>query len=214
MDTQLRDALKAGGATIIDAVKIIYPTFTLRLATGLALIGGEQYLPEDPSYGSLSAVGELRDGEADQAPRLDITLLPNSAAAQTALTAPDTQGSVVIYMWGAINPLTGAVVGQCETPFIGTTDIYNNAIELNAWSVVVDCASGLDRALEANEGQRANDPFHQLCWPGEQGMDGVTGVANTIWWGMMPPRGGAGTTGSAGGGVINRWTGGVITGLQ
>lgn len=202
MDTLLRDRLKKNGATIIDAVKIVYPTFTLRLATGLASIFGESYVPLEPTYGSLSTVGELRDGDTDFAPRLDITLLPASAAAQDALTAPETQGSRVYYMWGAIDPVTGLVIGQSETPFIGTTDIYNCAIEQHSWPVTIDCASGLDRAIEANEGQRANDPFHRLCWPGETGMKGVTGVARSIWWGTLPPRG-----------TINPGAGGTLPGI-
>lgn len=202
MDTQLRDRLKANGATIIDAVKIVYPTFTLRVATGLCVINGEQYLPADPDYGMLSRVGELQDGETDQAPRLDLTFLPVDGAALDALTAPETQGSRVYYLWGAIDPETGTLVGQAEQPFIGSTDVYHISMEAQSWEIIMDCRSGLDRAIEANEGQRANDPFHQKCWPGEKGMSGVTGVSRTIWWGTNPPAGGSHY--GSGGGTMGR----------
>lgn len=208
MDSTLKAALKAGGAMVFDACKLVYPDHEYRLTSaGSLTINSEVYDDGDDSDGlgtidfNLSHIEEYADG-TEGAPRCRIVLLCRTQAALDALSAPDTQWSRVYAWWGALSPETGQLIGEAERPFIGYTDLSEIEITEEGWTLTLDCASGLDQALDAGEGQRFSNAFHQICWPGELGMDGVTGLTETIWWGMYPP---AGTQrGSSGGGLIGR----------
>lgn len=208
MHSATKAALQAGGALIVDAVKLVYPTETYRfISAGFATINGEDYEDDHPAA-ALSAVEEYADGGDDEAPRNRISLLARSAAAQTALVAPAAQWSRVYCWWAALDPQTGLLIGEAERPFIGRVDVPDVEISKDAWSVVLDCASGLDQALDEGEGHRLSDTFQQLCWPGELGLSFVTGVSETVWWGTNPPRGTGRTVGGggSGGGLFGRMT--------
>lgn len=198
MDSTFKAALQAGGALIFDALKLVYPGGDYRvISAGFATIGSELYEADAHGF-TLSSVEEYSDGGDNTAPRCKIVLLSDDYAVLTALGEPDTQWSRVYAWWGALDPETGALIGEAERPFIGRTDVADYEITENGWSLTLDCASGLDQALDYGEGQRYSDPFHQKCWPGELGCEFVTGLLETVWWGLYPPitmNGGGGGTG-------------------
>jgi hypothetical protein len=50
--------------------------------------------------------------------------------------------------------------------------------------------SAFDYFFEDGEGQRLNGQFHHAVWPGEKGLDNVTGVTKKIYWGALGPNSG------------------------
>lgn len=207
MDTDLKAALRSGAARYFTAIKVEYPDFTLRLVNaGFVVIDGETYLSRDATYGALGSVERVSDGSGKDAPRCRIQLLPPTAAAMTALADPEAQLSPVTVLWGVVNASTGAVIGAPEEPFIGLTDIPEISIGRESWGVVLDCCSGLDRALDSTEGLRLAPAFQNTVWPGETSFDQVTGVDDPVYWGMRPPAGAISGVGGSSGGFVGRVT--------
>ena len=104
--------------------------------------------------------------------------------------------------WGVVDKDSCDLFGQAEEPFFGLTDTAAFSLDESGWRVTLDCTAGLDRALDAYEGFRLSPGFHKSIWPGETGLDNVTGVDDPVWWGLRPP---AGTLVSGGGsGFVGR----------
>lgn len=204
MDSTFKAALQAGGALIFDALKLVYPGGDYRvISAGFATIGSELYEADAHGF-TLSSVEEYSDGGDNTAPRCKIVLLSDDYAVLTALGEPETQWSRVYAWWGAIDPATGVLIGEAERPFLGRTDVADYEITEDGWSLTLDCASGLDQALDYGEGQRYSDAFHQKRWPGELGCEFMTGLVETVWWGTNPPRGTVTGGGGGGTGFIGR----------
>lgn len=190
MDSSLKTALQGGAATTFRAVHLAYPGFDLRLTDqGFVTLGGHVYAAEDATYGVLSTVGEISDGDGSEAARLTLTLLVPTLSAVEALWDPAAQGSPVTLYWGAVDSETGALIGAAETPFVGVVDTVRLMTGPEGWSLEIDCASGQDLALEAYEGQTLSDGFHQSIWPGERGLEYANGVQGKVYWGLDEPRG-------------------------
>ena len=202
MHSATKEALRNGGALIFDAVKLVYPDGDYRvISAGFATIDSELY--EANAHGFvLSSVEEYSDGGDNTAPRCRIVLLSDDYDVLTALGEPDTQWSRTYAWWGALDPDTGLLIGEAERPFLGRTDVADYEITETGWSLTLDCASGLDQALDYGEGQRYSDAFHQKRWPGELGCEFMTGLVETVWWGTNPPRGTV--TGGGGTGLVSR----------
>lgn len=192
MDATLQAALAQPAPWIFGAVKIELPEYSLRLIDGSAqlLIGTETYVGEDPTFGTLDSISELSEELGDQAPEVTISLFPPDLSATATLSHPDMQGSLVNLMLGAVDPISGAVLGAPESMFLGEVDVPTVTLGENGQrSVSYTIVSVFERLFETEEGQRASDGYHQSIYPGELGLDFMTGTDVNLYWGSKPPAG-------------------------
>lgn len=192
MDAALQAALAQPAPTLFGAIKIEFPDHVLRLLDGSAqlLINGETYVGQDPVFGTLASISELSEELDDSAPEITIGLFPPDLSATAALAHPDMQGSIVTVMVGAVDQASGAVIGAPEILFRGeidvpTIDVDGEGKRTLSFTVV----SVFERLFETEEGQRASNGWHQSIWPGELGLDYMTGTDVNLYWGAKPPAG-------------------------
>jgi hypothetical protein len=185
----LAAALAAPSPTVFGAVEIALPGYDLRLLDGAGTVsfGGRTFVGRDPVYGTLAAIEDIGDGLADEAPAVGITLLPASDAAAASLAAPTMQGSPVAIWIGAIDRATGAVIPDPYPLFLGELDVPTLRSGANSRSLDYEVVSVAERFFDDDEGARLADGFHRSVWPGEAGFAFVTGVAETVYWGMDAP---------------------------
>lgn len=192
MDAALKAALAQPAPTLFGAIKIAFPNYTPRLLDGSAQlqVGGEIFVGKDETFGTLASISELSEELDDSAPEITISLFPPDISATAALAHPDMQGSVVTVMVGAVDPVSGSVIGAPEILFLGeidvpTIDVDGDGKRTLSYSVV----SVFERLFEVEEGQRASNGFHQSIWPGELGLEFMTGTDVNLYWGAKPPAG-------------------------
>lgn len=182
----LESALKSDAPTVFGAVSISLPSGQINLLDGAGVLsfGGKTYVGQDDTYGTISDVENLTDGTGDSAPALGLTLLPAGDAAAAALAAPTMQGSPVAIYLGAINPVTGAVVPDPQLIFLGELDVPSLVSGEQGRRLDYEIVSVFERLFEDDESARLSAGFHRSIFPNEAGLDGVTGVAETVYWGV------------------------------
>lgn len=187
----LETALEAPRPLCFYAAKFVFPAATVRLLSGEATIeiDGETYTGGDETYGVMADLEPLEDGGGVEAPSVRIVLQPPSPSVWTTLRDPAVQGSAVTLFEGVLDPTTGVVVAAPEPIFIGEFDTVQATFERGALSLLLDVVTVFDRFFEEEEGARLCDPWHQTYWPGEKGLDQVTGISKRLPWGV----GGGGT---------------------
>lgn len=183
-------ALQLPGAVLFAAIEILFPDFALRLVDGAGFVefGGHTFVGQDATYGALGGVTDFTDGVDDEAPSLTLTLLPPTNEAMAAMAAPTVQGSQFTLWVGAVDPSTGAVIGDPDLCFIGETDVPTRKIGQNATSLELTVVSIFDRFFDQDEGARLNNGFHQSIWPGELGFEFIPKVTQQMPWGSDAPR--------------------------
>lgn len=191
MDATLKAALEGPAPTTFTAVSIaLRGGATIRLVSGgFISLGGNAYVSEDATYGTLGDVDTIADGVDGQATRCLITLLPPTSSAIAALAAATAQGSTVIVYQGAFDRATGASIGTAETLFTGELDFPRLQIGGGSYALILECGTEEGRLLEPNEERKLSDAFHQACWPGELGLSFVTRLPRTIYWRVNKPAG-------------------------
>ena len=211
MDAALKNALAQPAPLLFGALKIELPSYTLRLLDGSASlqIGTEIYAGIDASFGTIASISELSEEMGDSAPEVTVTLMPPDVSATAVLSHPNMQGSVATIMVGAVDAATGAVIGTPEILFLGEIDVPTIGIdESGARTVEFTIVSVFERLFETEEGQRASNGWHQSIWPGELGLEFMTGTDVNLYWGVKPPKG-ASTARSSGfaaaGAAIAAW---------
>lgn len=202
LSTAMDAALRAPAPLIFGAVSIALPGGDVNLLDGSAVLafGGKTYVGRDATYGTLASIESLSDGMGDQAPALSITLLPAGDAAAADLAAPTMQGSLVAIYLGAVDPVTGQVIPDPQLLFIGELDVPTLKSGPNERSLEYEVVSAFERFFEDDEGARLSPGFHKSVWPGELGLDAVTGVRETVYWGVAGTPAGISYGGGAGGG--------------
>lgn len=197
----LEAELRTDSPTIFGAVAIDLPEYQVNLLDGAGVLtfGGRTYLGEDVAFGVLSDIENLTDGVGDQAPAIGITLLPSSDASAAVLSGPTMQGSPVTVMLGAVNPITGVVIPDPHLLFIGELDVSTIQSGEQGRRLELEVVSVFERLFEDDESARLSPGFHKSIFPGELGLDFVTGVAEPVYWGMAGPNSGIVTGGSGGG---------------
>lgn len=191
LSTAMTDALSAPAVRLFVAVKVELPgAVTLRLldGPGFLTIGGETYTGRDATYGALAALEALDDGVDAEAPSLRLTIDPPSKEAAATLADPGVQGAAVTVWEGVFDPVTGAAVADPDMIFLGEVDTPTLQFPNRQRRVVYDVASAWERFFEDDEGARLSDAFHQSIYPGEKGMQFVTGVEKQVYWGSNAPR--------------------------
>lgn len=190
-DPVLQAAVEAEVPYLFGAVKIEFPGYTLRLldGSGEITIDGDLYVGEDDTFGTLDTIDVLTETIGDEAPEIQIGLLPPDGAASAELAAFSMQGSKVTIMLGAYDPASGSVVGTPEVLFYGELDVPTIELGQGSRSVGYTVVSVFERLFEVAEGERASDGFHQSIWPGELGLEFMTGTAKNLYWGSKRPVG-------------------------
>ena len=187
MDPLLIEALRADGPVLATLIRLDLPGGPAFLTDGgFVDYAGNRHLGDHPVYGVLSAVSPIRDGAEAQATRVDITILPATDDALAALSAPSTQGSRVQWWEGAIDRVSGQLIGTPLLQFDGELDKARFTVGSDR-ALVLACGSQSERQLEPNADWRLNDAFHQRVWPGELGLVHVTNVLKKSEWRERPP---------------------------
>ncbi|WP_289145001.1 hypothetical protein [uncultured Sphingobium sp.] len=192
MDAALKNALAAPAPLLFGALKIELPDYTLRLLDGSAVlqIGSEIYRGQDSTFGTIAALSEMDEDMEDSAPEVTVTLFPPDVSAAAVLSHPNMQGSVATIMVGAVNSASGAVIGTPEILFLGEIDVPVIGVsERGERTVEFSIVSVFERLFEVEEGQRASNGWHQSIWPGELGLEYMTGTDVNLYWGVKPPKG-------------------------
>jgi len=201
LDPTLKSALAQPSVWMFGAVRIELPDYDLRLLDGAAtvVVAGESYSGLDATFGSISAISELTEEMGDNAPEITITLNPPDLSAAAVLAHPEMQGSVIRLVAGALDPITGLSIGQPETLFLGEIDVPKIDVDSSGVRTLdYTAVSVFERLFEVEEGQRASNGWHQSIWPGERGLEFMTGTDVNLYWGVKPPKG----SGTAKGGSL------------
>lgn len=184
-DPLLQAALAGDAPFLFGAVEVAFPGYTLRLLDGAGelTIGGQLFRGIDDTFGTLDTIGVHEETIGNEAPQLEIGLLPPDSSAATQLASGLMQGSIVKIMMGAFDPISGLVIGTPEQLFLGEIDVPTYSIGANGErSVSYTVVSVFERLFEINEGERASDGWHQSIWPGEKGFEYVTGTVKNLYW--------------------------------
>ena len=192
MDPTLKNALAQPGVHLFGALKIELPSYTLRLVDGSAtvVIGGETYVGQDATFGTIAEMSQLTEEIGDSAPEITIALFPPDVTATASLSHPNMQGSRATLMVGAVDPISGIAIGTPEILFLGEIDVPTITLEQNgARKVEYTIVSVFERLFEVEEGQRASNGWMQSIWPGDLGLEHMTGTDVNLYWGAKPPQG-------------------------
>lgn len=185
MDTTpaLDAALSAPQVTFFICGKLELPGTTVRLLDGAGQVTWSEgtFVGSDPVYGSVAAIGAPGDGQEDQAPQLNITLNPPSDTAAVTLATPQMQGSRIRLWLGAI--VNGAVVADPYLLFDGQLDQPILEIDAGTRTLEYECVSSFERLFREDEGIRLSDANHKEVWPGETGLQDVSGITKQVLWG-------------------------------
>lgn len=183
-DPVLQAALETDAPFLFGAVEIEFPDYTLRVldGSGELVIDGNTFVGIDPTFGVLSTIGEHSERIGDEAPELTISFLPPDGAAAATLASAAMQGSTVRIMMGAFDPATNTVIGTPEQLFLGEIDVPTIEVAEGQRSVSYTAVSVFERLFEVSEGARASDGWHQSIWPGEFGLEYMTGTVRNLYW--------------------------------
>lgn len=201
MDPTLKSALAQSSVLLFGALRIALPAYTIRLldGSGTLQIGGETYVGCDDVFGTIAELSELSEEIGDQAPEITIKLFPPNISAAATLASPHMQGCSVQLLVGAVNMTTGVVIGTPEVVFLGEIDVPTVEIDAQGERIVsFTVVSVFERLFEIEEGQRASNGWHQSIWPGELGLEHMTGTDVNLYWGAKPPQGSGQKSGLAG----------------
>lgn len=155
--------------------------------SGEVTINSELYVGRDATFGTIDSISVINEAEGEEAPEISLTLLPASGAAATALASPLMQGRQVSIMLGALNPATGAPIGQPEVIFLGEIDVPTLRAKEGEHAVEYTITSVFERLFEVEDGARAQDGWHQSFHPGELGFNFMSGTNKNLYWGAKPP---------------------------
>jgi hypothetical protein len=154
--------------------------------SAVAKVGAKTFSGSDATFGSLYSLSDFTDGTGDQAPGFTLTLAPASDAAAIALSAPSLQGSPVILSLGILVPATGLFVDTPELIISGSIDYPTLRGGEHSRLLDLEVTADTELFFMNNDVVRLSDAFHQTCFPGETGLNQVTGVLHQIWWGQAP----------------------------
>lgn len=181
--------LRGPSPTVFGAIAIDLPSASINLLDGSGVLSfaGRTFVGEDATFGVLSDVQNLTDGTGDSAPAFSMSLIPSGDASAGVLAAPDMQGSPV-YVWiGAVNTATGQPVPDPYLVFAGELDVPTLDADETGRVLTYEVVSVLERLFEDDESARLSPGHHRSIFPNEAGMDFVTGVAETVYWGVQAP---------------------------
>lgn len=179
-------------------LKIELPEHTVLLCDGGFIeYDSEIYKSADPVFGSIASVEGMSEGQGNEIPALDLTLLPPGVTAPAELSKPGYQRSRVRFWIAEYDVDTGAIVGTPELMFLGQIDQTTLRVGASR-QLDISVVSNAERLFELDIGNTLGPAFHKSVWPGELGHDNATGLTIPVAWGVEAPR--RSTRGGAGGG--------------
>lgn len=178
---------------------------------GFVVYAGELYLGSQTGWGSLDTVGSLTEGGSGTTTRIELTLNAESTGAMQNMADPLNQGGLVQWWEGAIDPATGALIGQPILKFQGQFDFGRFTVDETSWSVVIECGTEGELQLIPNTDWRANDATHRRIW-GELGHANVSRLTDDDYWRTEAPAGAISTVNN--GGLTSGGLGGVLNYLK
>lgn len=187
MDTTpaLDTALSQERAIMFIAVKIELPGQTVRLLDGSGEVTWSEgtFSAVDANFGTINTIETLTDGIDEEAPTMSMSFLPDNAAGVATICDPSFQGSRIRIWIGALDTTTKAVVADPYNLFDGMLDVPQLNIDQGTREVEMTCASSFERLFMDEEGLRLSPSNHKDTWPGEEGLDQITGVIRQVIWG-------------------------------
>jgi hypothetical protein len=204
MTPQMIAALSAGRALLTAFFEIDLPSGTRRLLYGSTEVAwsGNTWLGYDQTIGSLAAPDDVTEDMTGEAPNTSITLIVSPDANLDDIAGDAIQLSPLKIWLVALELDINKrlqVVPDPELLFDGFVDQATITLDSKRNELDYTIISAFDYFFEDSEGQRLNGQFHQSIWPGEKGLDNVTGVTKKIYWGAYGPAS-AGTLFGGGGG--------------
>lgn len=214
------DGVYMFGAVRIDLDGIGSMTGPLCLVDGAAQIdiSGETYSGEHSQYGSLDSIDVITEADGQEAPEIRLTLNVPDATGAAQLASADMQGREVQILVGAVDNLSGLIIGTPEVIFLGEIDVPKLTSAKGERTLEFTIVSVFERLFEVEDGVRAQDGWHQSIWPGELGFDYMSGTDKNLYWASQPPPQTGLATGVPGigggyGGFIPRPGAGYLSGL-
>jgi len=187
---QMRAALETTDPICVALLEVRLPNYNLRVIDGASEVvwpnldgAAATFVGRDPTYGVWSASDAFGDGIGDQVPAMGFTLLPTDVANAASLTDPKVQTSRTRVWFAVIDKTTGGLVPDPYQLFEGELDQPTLTVGKGTLELEYTVASAFERLFLNSEGNRLSDAFHQLRWPGELGLQYMTGLVRQIIWG-------------------------------
>lgn len=208
-------ALSQQRASATGFFEMDFPSGTRRLLIGSGEVsyGGQTFKGFDGTIGSISGGDTVREDASGEAPNTTLTVEVASTADKSDIASEEVQLTRVRISLAAL-ALDGSnhliAIPDPELLFDGFIDQATSGLDQKKDEVTYTIISAFDYFFEDSEGQRLNGVFHKTVWPGETGLDNVTGVTRKVYWGSLGPAATSGVTtgGGAGGGGSARSGGG------
>ncbi|GLQ20398.1 hypothetical protein ACFFUB_02370 [Algimonas porphyrae] len=181
-------------------LRIDLPGHAVRLSEGGEVdYEGDRYTPIDSVLGIVEGFDDVTSGAADEAPAFELVWGVRDIAAAVLLSTPASQNAHAEWRVLAVDTATNAILAD-EPIFIGRVDSTELVGDLNQYSMRMGFTTELDRLLNTDKGNRLNRSFHRSVWPGEAGLDLMTGTTVPVPWGdaTRSSRGGGGGGGGSG----------------
>lgn len=190
-------------------------------AAGQVVWSEGTFTGSDSVFGAIAAFDTINDGVGDQAPQLTVKLNPPNDAAAADLSSFNMQGSP-IKIWMGVLADDGSVIPDPYLLFSGILDQPELVVDMNTREVSMDCVSDFELLFMNEEGNRLSPAHHKEIWPGETGLDAITGVTRQLIWGPGEKIGGGGggffggvmTNSSSGGTSVNNLNGPIAGNIQ
>ena len=177
-------ALSAERVIFFVAVQLDEPNGAVRLVDGGEVSWSQgDFKAVHPVWGTLEGIDAIGDGLDEQAPTLSMTFFPNKDANVAAICNPALQGARTRIWLGALNLTTKAVIADPYIMFDGAIDIPTVITDEGSRAVDFEVASQFEKLFMDDEGSRLNPNNHKDIWPGETGLDQITGIVRQVIWG-------------------------------
>ncbi|KLE32460.1 hypothetical protein [Aurantiacibacter luteus] len=185
---------------IMALLKIELPEHTVLLCDGGFITwAGDTYTSSDPVFGTLGSVEGMEEGQGNEIPALDLTMLPPGTAGPAELSKPGYQRSRVRLWLAEYDVDAGQVVGTPDLMFDGQIDQTTLRVGQSR-QLDMSVVSNAERLFELDIGNTLSPVFHKSVWPGEMGHDNATGLSVPVAWGVESPVRSTRSGGYSGGG--------------
>jgi hypothetical protein len=174
-------------------------TKRLMLGSGEVTSGGNTFKGFDSTFGSVTAGDGVREDMTGEAPNTSISIAVSPDAVKADIAGENAQLSPVkIYLAALELDANQRLVAIPDPELLASGFIDQAIIGLDKTRDEIDYTiiSAFDYFFEDSEGQRLSPAFHKAVWPGELGLDNVTGITRKIYWGTYGPGGQGGGIGA------------------
>jgi len=191
--------------TIAGLLEIALPSKTVRLCDGAWVdwpsVGRFETIDSD--FGTIDSVDAVTESIGDEAIGGTITLMPPSVTGTSDLFMPTAQGGPIKGWLAEVDVATNQVIGTPTQLFAVQVDVATVVASRTERLLNVEFVDAAEKLWMIKEGNVLSPRWHSSIWPGETGLDFVTGSPIAVPWGISGP--GRGTTyigsgGSGGGG--------------